>query len=168
MNKAIKWGLIICVGLVVLVIATLLIAPAFIDIRDYKPEIEKLITDKTGRPFTIGEDLNLSLFPWAGVSFSDAQLGYQLRWLVPESNEKEMEPILLQLERRGAFKTFEPSPAETFLYVLSGLITVRLGKKRYHAKTGDSVYYHASEEHQLINEGDKPAKVLLVATESYL
>lgn len=75
MNKAIKWGLIICVGLVVLVIATLLIAPAFIDIRDYKPEIEKLITDKTGRPFTIGEDLNLSLFPWAGVSFSDAQLG---------------------------------------------------------------------------------------------
>ena len=31
MNKAIKWGLIICVGLVVLVIATLLIAPAFID-----------------------------------------------------------------------------------------------------------------------------------------
>jgi AsmA protein len=75
MNKAIKWGLIICVGLVVLVIATLLIAPAFIDIRDYKPEIEKLVTDKTGRPFTIGDDLNLSLFPWAGVSFSDAQLG---------------------------------------------------------------------------------------------
>jgi AsmA protein len=60
---------------VVLVIATLLIAPAFIDIRDYKPEIEKLITDKTGRPFSIGDDLSLSLFPWAGVSFSDAQLG---------------------------------------------------------------------------------------------
>jgi AsmA protein len=75
MNKAIKWGLIICVGLVVLVIATLLIAPAFIDIRDYKPEIEKLITDKTGRSFSIGDDLSLSLFPWAGVSFSDAQLG---------------------------------------------------------------------------------------------
>jgi AsmA protein len=75
MNKTIKWALIICVGLVVLVIATLLIAPAFIDIRDYKPEIEKLVTDKTGRPFTIGDDLNLSLFPWAGVSFSDAQLG---------------------------------------------------------------------------------------------
>ena len=75
MNKAIKWGLIICVGLVLLVIATLLIAPAFIDIRDYKPEIEKLVTDKTGRPFSIGDDLSLSLFPWAGVSFSDAQLG---------------------------------------------------------------------------------------------
>ncbi len=75
MNKAIKWGLIICVGLVVLVIATLLIAPAFIDIQDYKPEIEKLISEKTGRPFTVGDDLNLSLFPWAGVSFSDLHLG---------------------------------------------------------------------------------------------
>ena len=40
MNKAIKWGLIICASLVVLVIAALLIAPAFIDIRDYKPELE--------------------------------------------------------------------------------------------------------------------------------
>ncbi len=75
MNKAIKWGLIICVGLVVLIIAMLLIAPAFIDIQDYKPEIEKLVTEKTGRPFTVGDDLSLSLFPWAGVSFSDAQLG---------------------------------------------------------------------------------------------
>lgn len=75
MNKALKWGLIICVGLVVLVIATLLIAPAFIDIQDYKPEVEKLISDKTGRPFTVGDDLSLSLFPWAGVSFSDLHLG---------------------------------------------------------------------------------------------
>ena len=75
MNKALKWGLIICVGLVGLIIATLLIAPAFIDIQDYKPEIEKLITEKTGRPFTVGDDLSLSLFPWAGVSLSDVRLG---------------------------------------------------------------------------------------------
>ena len=67
MNKALKWGLIICVGLVVLVIATLLIAPAFIDIQDYKPEIEKLVTEKTGRAFSVGDDMSLSLFPWAGV-----------------------------------------------------------------------------------------------------
>jgi AsmA protein len=46
MNKAIKWGLIICASLVVLVIAALLI-----------------------------DDLSLSLFPWAGISFSDLRLG---------------------------------------------------------------------------------------------
>ena len=75
MNKAIKWGLIICVSLVVIVIAGLLIAPAFIDIQDYKPELEKFISEKTGRPFAVGDDLSLSFFPWAGVSLSNLQLG---------------------------------------------------------------------------------------------
>ena len=75
MNKAIKWGLIICASLVVLVIAVLLIAPAFIDIRDYKPQLEKKVAEATGRPFSVGDDLNLSLFPWAGISFSDLRLG---------------------------------------------------------------------------------------------
>jgi AsmA protein len=75
MNKTIKWGLIICTSLVVLVIAVLLIAPAFIDIRDYKPQLEKKVADATGRPFSVGDDLNLSLFPWAGISFSDLRLG---------------------------------------------------------------------------------------------
>ncbi|MEE9497131.1 MAG: AsmA family protein [Desulfobacterales bacterium] len=75
MNKAIKWGLIICVSLVVIVIAGLLLAPAFIDIQDYKPEVEKFISEKTGRPFAVGDDLSLSFFPWAGVSLSNLQLG---------------------------------------------------------------------------------------------
>ncbi|MGD9045208.1 MAG: AsmA family protein [Desulfobacterales bacterium] len=75
MNKGLKWGLIVCASLVVVVIAVLLVAPAFIDIQDYKPEIEKFISEKTGRPFTVGDDLSLSLFPWIGVSLSEAQLG---------------------------------------------------------------------------------------------
>src|SRR5210317_186959 len=85
MNKAIKWGLIVCAGLVVLVIAVLLIAPAFIDIRDYKPELEKKVADATGRPFSVGDDLSLSLFPWAGISFSDLRLGNR-----PGFSEKEL------------------------------------------------------------------------------
>ena len=85
MNKAIKWGLIVCASLVVLVIAVLLIAPAFIDIRDYKPQLEKKVAEATGRPFSVGDDLNLSLFPWAGISFSDLRLGN-----TPGFSEKEL------------------------------------------------------------------------------
>ena len=85
MNKAIKWGLIVCASLVVLVIAVLLIAPAFIDIRDYKPELEKKVAEATGRPFSVGDDLSLSLFPWAGISFSDLRLGN-----TPAFSEKEL------------------------------------------------------------------------------
>ena len=85
MKKAIKWGLIICASLVVLVIAVLLIAPAFIDIRDYKPQLEQKVTEATGRPFAVGDDLSLSLFPWAGLSFSDLRLGN-----TPGFSEKEL------------------------------------------------------------------------------
>lgn len=75
MNKAIKWILIVGGGLIVLVIAALLIIPMFVDIQKYKPELEKRVAEATGRPFTLGGDLSLSLFPWAGVSLSDLHLG---------------------------------------------------------------------------------------------
>jgi AsmA protein len=73
--KAVKWIIGIVVGLVVLVIALLLIVPQFIDIQKYKPEIEKQASQATGRPFTIGGDLRLSLFPWAVIGLSDLHLG---------------------------------------------------------------------------------------------
>ncbi|MBU0986520.1 MAG: AsmA family protein, partial [Proteobacteria bacterium] len=75
MNRAIKWGLIAVVCLVVLVFAGLLIIPKFVNVQQYKPQIEKRIAEATGRRFLIGDDLHLSLFPWAGVSFSNLLLG---------------------------------------------------------------------------------------------
>ena len=75
MKKAIKWAAIIGGGFIVLIIAALLIIPSFVDIQKYKPDIEKKVAEATGRPFTLGGDLNLSLFPWIGVSLSDLHLG---------------------------------------------------------------------------------------------
>ncbi|AQY50622.1 XRE family transcriptional regulator [Listeria weihenstephanensis] len=100
--------------------------------------------------------------------FEDTDRGYQAKWLVPESNEKEMEPVLLSLFEKGAFKHFEPSLSETFAYVLEGKVTIKLGKKVYIAKKGEAIYFHASDEHQICNEEDKPATLILVATDSYL
>jgi AsmA protein len=73
--KALKWLLVIGGGLIALVIAALLLIPLFVDVNKYKPEIEKQVSNATGRPFAIKGDLDLSLFPWAGVSFSDLHLG---------------------------------------------------------------------------------------------
>lgn len=66
--------------------------------------------------------------------FEDEEKGYQVKWLVPESNEKEIEPVYLTLSEHGAFKQFEPSLSETFAYVLEGQVTIKLGKKKYIAK----------------------------------
>jgi len=102
------------------------------------------------------------------TEFVDEERGYTVQWLVPESNENEMEPILLTIAQGGRFKEFEPSSSDTFAYVLSGIVKVRLGSVVYTAKAGETIYYQASEEHQIANDGDTPSQLLLVVTDSYL
>ncbi len=75
MKKFLKWAAIIVGCLVVIIIAALVLIPMFVDIAKYKPVLESKVSEATGRPFSVGDDLNLSLFPWAGVSFSDLRLG---------------------------------------------------------------------------------------------
>ena len=75
MNKALKWGFIIIASLVVIIIAAILIIPRVVDVQKYKPELEKKIAEASGRPFSVSDDLRFSLFPWAGISFSDLHLG---------------------------------------------------------------------------------------------
>ena len=75
MKKTLKWVSISLGGLVVIIILALLIAPMFIDVQKYKPQIQKYASEAVGRPVTIGGNLSLSLFPWAGLSFSDLRIG---------------------------------------------------------------------------------------------
>jgi len=75
MKGFLKWGAIIVGCLVVVIIAALVLIPMFVDVAKYKPVLESKVAEATGRPFSVGDDLNLSLFPWAGVSFSDLRLG---------------------------------------------------------------------------------------------
>ena len=75
MNKAIKWVSIIVGGLIVLIILVVIITPMVVDVQKYKPEIESKVSEITGRPFTLGGDLDLSVFPWVGVALSDMHLG---------------------------------------------------------------------------------------------
>jgi AsmA protein len=78
MRSALKWAVIAVIALVVVVIGALLIIPGFIDVNKYKPELERYVTETTGRPLSVGGDVRLSLFPWAGVSFSGLKLGNPL------------------------------------------------------------------------------------------
>lgn len=75
MNKILKWSLIACASIVVLIVLASLLIPQFVDINKYRPEIEKRVTEATGRPFALGGKIDLSLFPWMGVALSDLSLG---------------------------------------------------------------------------------------------
>lgn len=75
MGKFIKYSLFAVLTVVVLLVAAIFIVPSFIDVQKYKPMIVEKVAEATGRPVHLGGDLNLSLFPWVGVSFSEFSLG---------------------------------------------------------------------------------------------
>ncbi|GGI41449.1 helix-turn-helix domain-containing protein [Mammaliicoccus stepanovicii] len=94
--------------------------------------------------------------------------GYIINWLVPDSNELEMEPVVITLRKGCKYKSFAPSSSETFAYVKKGSITLNIGKDTYTAKEGECFYFKANESHQFSNQTNQDAEVLIVATESYL
>lgn len=106
--------------------------------------------------------------PTEQTTYDDEALGYQLKWLVPASNENELEPVTITLAENGRFKPFEPSPAETFITVQAGTLNLRLGSKHYTATQGDTLYFHATKAHQISNAGTEPCTFTLVTTASYL
>ena len=75
MKKVTRLVLLITAILITVCFLALFIIPRFIDVQEYKPVIEERVSEVTGRPFTLGGDLRLSLFPWAGLAFSDLRLG---------------------------------------------------------------------------------------------
>ena len=75
MKRLLKWVAIVLGCLVVVIIAALILIPMFVDVAKYKPLLESKVAEATGRPFSVGDDLSLSLFPWAGVSLSNLRLG---------------------------------------------------------------------------------------------
>lgn len=75
MKSILKWLFIVGGLLVVLVVAAALIIPQFIDIKKYKPVIEEKVAAATGRTFSVGDDMDVSIFPWVGVKLTDIHLG---------------------------------------------------------------------------------------------
>ena len=100
--------------------------------------------------------------------FCDEEKKYKVRWLVPESIDKEMDPVLLTFEKEGEFKQFDPSSSETFMYVIKDRIQLVLGTQQFIALEGQSLYFEASDHHQLLNHHVGQSQVLIVATRSYL
>ena len=74
MNRKIKLVSVVGCVLLVTIPATLLSIPYFLDARKYEPLIEQKVFDAIGRPFEVGSQLRLSLFPRTRVWFSDLHL----------------------------------------------------------------------------------------------
>ena len=94
----------------------------------------------------------------------DEELKYKFKWLVPNSQKNEMEPILLTLEEGGKYKEEKPHQGEEFGYVLAGTIILHIGDKRNKVRKGESFYFKPRANHYISNAGKTKAKVIWVST----
>lgn len=68
MRKPLKIIISILAGLLVLSIATLVVVPFVVDVNDFKTQIEEVVESNTGRKLSIEGNIELSIFPWLGIS----------------------------------------------------------------------------------------------------
>ena len=100
--------------------------------------------------------------------YDEYDKGYILKWLVTNSNDYDMEPLMLTLKPGASYKHFQPSNSDTFIYCLEGQITLSLGNQLYRANAEDVLYFRANDVHQLCNNSKQNVTILIVATASYL
>ena len=89
MNRIAKWIMITAGALLVLLIAAIVLIPLLVDVNRYKPQIEAKVQEATGRTFKIAGDIELSVFPWVGLSLSDLK-AWAMAGSFPGSSRKAM------------------------------------------------------------------------------
>lgn len=94
----------------------------------------------------------------------DDELKYNLKWLIPNAQKNEMEPIMVTLGENGRYIEEEPHEGEEFGYVLSGTIYLHLGNRKYKVKKGESFYFKPRENHYISNAGKISAKIIWIST----
>lgn len=74
MGKLIKWLFGLVLLLVVLIGVAAVVLPMVIDPNDYKAEIVSAVKEETGRDLVITENLDLTVFPWVGITTGGVSL----------------------------------------------------------------------------------------------
>ena len=94
----------------------------------------------------------------------DENLKYTVKWLVPNSQKNDMEPIVLTLEKDGKYKEEKPHEGEEFGYVLLGAIYLHIGENKTNVRKGESFYFKPRANHYISNAGKTTAKVIWVSS----
>lgn len=90
--------------------------------------------------------------------------GMLLKWIIPNAQKNEMEPVLVELLSGASTSVDFPHEGEEFGYVLEGKICIGLGKEKYICKKGETFYYTANKSHSVSNIGKNIAKFLWIST----
>lgn len=88
---------------------------------------------------------------------------YQVKWLIPNAQKLELEPIVLTLKPFGTSQMINPFQGQIFGYVLSGKVIVHYGKQNSKIDETESFYIQGNAKHYLENPTNKNAEILWIS-----
>lgn len=119
MSKFMKYFLLVIAALGVFIVVAVLIITALVDVQSYKPRIEQLVTEQTGYPLHLGGEINLSLFPWVGLGFTNLKMdnppGFSSSTFVTIESFQARLKLLPLLSRHVEISSFVVKRPEIFL-----------------------------------------------------
>ncbi len=96
--------------------------------------------------------------------FVDEREDCTIRWIVPNTQKNEMEPIVVELPQGGTSFRSGPHNGEEFGYVLAGTVTLVTDTASYTVRRGETFYLDGKSGHYLRNDRKTTAQVLWVST----
>ncbi len=85
-----------------------------------------------------------------------------IKWIVPNAQKNEMEPIILDLEPKGRSKVYDPNEGETFGYVLKGKVRLVLDEEIQDLEAKECFYTPCDKSMQIINKSTGNSRVLWI------
>lgn len=102
------------------------------------------------------------VFGEADYSTKTDKNGNSIRWLVPTSQRRSLEPILVTIKPHESLDVDKPHEGEEFGYVLRGEILLHHGDRTFPVKAGESFIYETDRDHWLSASGEE-AEVLWIS-----
>ena len=91
----------------------------------------------------------------------------QVEVMTTESSKKKITPLLLTLQGEGQTQREKSERGvEKFIFLLEGEVKVKVEDEEYLLRPEETLYFDASLPHQIINEKQKPARLLIAVSPS--
>ena len=82
--------------------------------------------------------------------------------MAPHKKDRHMEPFLVTLVPADTEEERSAHDGQEFIYVLDGVMEVRLGEEIHLLDPGDAIYYDSIVPHLVKCHGSKATKILAV------
>ena len=89
---------------------------------------------------------------------------YQIKWLVPNAQKNEMEPILITIYPNCQTDLDYPHEGQEFGYVLEGEVLLCIDNKTHRIQKGETFYYQSNKNHYLKNVKNKNCRIVWVSS----